>query len=378
MPPLVVMLSGFWAHATGDAAQELLAGEPRARLLHYELPRPGCLVRDGHTTGTGDDPVTALVRDVLAIARGSRVPGLIVMVPESCEPDQVRAAWAAHVPPGGPLLGALITVVAADLLLDGLTDESSLRSVALQQDRADARTVGDVVARQVEQADTVLVSGRPDGDDEWEAERLRTLLRRLAPWAAHPDLDDPALPAVARRPARQHTPVAPATRGLRGLLVGAHEPVPHDGVLSCVFRARRPFHPGRLHDALPTVTDQVLRSRGHLWLATRPDLVLTWESAGTLTVRPAGHWLADQPDERWSAEDDLRRAAAALAWDPYFGDRHQHLAFIGFDIDPVRIDRILSGCLLTDEELSRGTDYWTGVSAAYADLFPLEPAMPAR
>ncbi|WP_328475268.1 GTP-binding protein [Actinoplanes sp. NBC_00393] len=268
------------------------------------------------------------------------LPGDPHVAAQNREPDQIRAAWQAH--PAGPP-PSITTVVPADLLLDGLTDETTLRDVGLQQDAADTRSIGDLVARQIEQADTVLLTGDADLDDAWEAEQLRVLLRRLAPWTDR------------RRPGE---PVAAVTRGLRGYAVGAHEPVPEHGVAACVFRARRPLHPGRLHDALDEVTDGVLRSRGHFWLASRPDLVMTWESAGGLTLGPHSGWLAELPDEHWAEVDPERRLAATLDWDPYYGDRHHQLAFVGIDLDPVRIHRTLDRCLLTDDELSRGEQHW--------------------
>ncbi|MET0425785.1 MAG: GTP-binding protein [Actinoplanes sp.] len=370
--PLVVLLSGFWPHATAEAARDLSAADPRWNLLLYTSGRPGELIRTdasgvARDDRAGPDLPAALVRDLLTVAGPGR-PDLLVLLPESCEPDQLRAAWAAHDGPHHAHLGTLITVVDAGLLLDGLSGEESLRSVGLHQRAADERGIGDVVARQIEQADAVVVTGRP-GDDPWEAEQLRVLLRRIAPWSLHLHLDDARLPGVARRPARHLAPLTPPTRGLAGRAVGLHEPLPDHGVVSCVFRARRPFHPARLHHALADLTDQVLRARGHFWLASRPDLVMSWESAGDRTFSPAGVWLDGRPDESWAEADEQRRVAAALDWDVYYGDRHHHLVFIGLDIDPVRIHRVLAACLLTDDELSRGENFWRRLPDPFAPAY---------
>ncbi|GIE29565.1 hypothetical protein Ait01nite_026100 [Actinoplanes italicus] len=284
----------------------------------------------------------------------AEVPGRFAVLPETAEPDSVRTRGRQN--------PAVITVVPADLLLDGLTDDRSLHSVGLPSRTArvlDAAgfagigglTIGDLVARQIEQADAVLLTG--ELDEEWETEQLRILLRRLAPWASHPRPGDPLRPVRART-----EPVSAITRGLRGHAVGVHEPLPARGVTACVFRARRPLHPARLHDALGEITAGVLRSRGHFWLASRPDVVMTWESAGDLTITPHAGWLDGQPGDHWAEADPERRLAAALDWDPYYGDRHHHLAFVGIDADPVRIHRLLDGCLLTDDELSRGEEHW--------------------
>ncbi|WP_430781404.1 GTP-binding protein [Actinoplanes sp. G11-F43] len=292
-----LVLCGFWPHATAEVAHRMATGR---RIV--------------------------LVDDLSVLPTGGR--GLLVVVPDDCEPDQVRAAW-----PGDP--PDITTVVPADLLLDALYDER----------------VGDLVSRQIEQADTVVLEGSPEGDDEWEAEQLRTLVRRIAPWP----------------PTSRGRIVDAVTRGLRGHAVGIHEPLPSYGVVSCVFHARRPFHPQRLHDALDEVTDGVLRSRGHFWLASRPDIVWTWESSGGLTLGPHSGWLGRLPTEHWDEVDPERCLAATVEWDPYYEDRHQHLAFIGIDFDPVHVHRTLTACLLTDDELSRGEQVWRG----YPDPFGL-------
>ncbi|MEU4619579.1 GTP-binding protein [Actinoplanes sp. NPDC023801] len=283
------------------------------------------------------------------------VPGRYTVLPETAEPDQIRA--------GGRPNPAVVTVMPADLLLDGLTDERPLREVGLHRDDTDERAIGDLVARQIEQADAVLLTG--ELDDEWETEQLRVLLRRLAPWSVHPRPGDP-LTSVARRTG----PLEVLSRGLQGHAVGVHEPVPAHGVSAAVFRARRPFHPARLHDALDEVTMGVLRSRGHFWLASRPDLVMTWESAGGLRLGPHSGWLDQLPDEHWDEVDPERRLAAALDWDPYYGDRHHQLSFTGIDLDPVRIHRTLSRCLLTDDELSRGEEHWRRLPDPFQRAYP--------
>ncbi|GAA4964390.1 GTP-binding protein [Actinoplanes utahensis] len=292
----------------------------------------------------------------------SDVAGPLAVLPETVEPDRTRTAGRPN--------PAVVTVVPADLLLDGLTDDRLLHELDPHHDDSDGRSIGDLVARQIEQADGVLLTGRLD--DDWETEQLRVLLRRLAPWAVHLRPGDP-FTAVR---GRTH-PIDPITRGLRGYAVGVHEPVPSHAVSSCVFRARRPFHPGRLHDALDEITHGVLRSRGHFWLASRPDLVMTWESAGGLGIGPHSGWLAELPEEHWDEVDTERRLAADLEWDPYYGDRHHHLAFTGIDIDPVGIHRTLAGCLLTDDELSRGEQHWRRLPDPFRRAYPASAAADA-
>ncbi|WP_229068373.1 GTP-binding protein [Actinoplanes sp. DH11] len=344
---LVTPLAGFWPHATEAAARQL-TGSP---------------VLDLRTSGLTP---ARLIQVVAEEAGRAPAPTLLALLPEAYEPDELRVAWIEHAVPDSVRLGMICTAVAADLVLDALADEKLVCAVDPYPRSSDDRRIADLVARQIEQADAVLVSGRPEGGEQWEAEQLRTLLRRLAPWAEVRATDDDRLPASVRRPSPHPAPVAPSIRGLRGLAVGVHEPVPADGVVSYVFRQRRPFHPARLYAALADITGRVLRSRGHLWLAVRPDMVLTWESASALRLESAGGWLADVPDESWSAVHPERRVAASLDWDPYYGDRHHQLAFVGLDLDTEALQRALTGCLLTDEELAAGSDSWLDLPDPFA------------
>ena len=360
---LITMLCGFWPHATTEAAQSLLSGNPAWHLLHYETSRPGVLTRRGSgEIPAGDDPASALLADLISVPPGGDDSGRLVILPESVEPDHIRTAWQKH--PASETLH-VTTVVPADLVLDGLTDDTALSAIGLHHSGADGRSIGDLVCRQLEQADTVLLAGAPDGD-AWEAEQVRVLLRRIAPWSQHQSLED-TRPPKAGRPA----PVDTLTRGLRGHSVGVHEPLPEHGVTACVFHARRPFHPERLHDALDEITHRVIRSRGHFWLACRPDLAMTWESADGLSIGPVSGWLADIPEQHWDGTDAERCLAAAVDWDPYYGDRHHHLAFVGIDLDPVRLHRTLTRCLLTDAELSQGEDGWRALPDPFTRAYPV-------
>ncbi|MBO4204605.1 CobW family GTP-binding protein [Micromonospora echinofusca] len=399
--PALTVLSGFWPAATFATARALLAADPSLLLIRHDLTgiRAG-LVRRVVRTGSGivEDEQVALVHgcvsctlreDVLpTLARLARTGrDLLLLLPDVVEPEAVAAACAHCAVDGTPLTDLLrvdsyLTVVDAEHLLDGLTSTDDLRALGIQAADDDHRGLADVVARQIEYADTVVLWGRhPDGP--YDTDRLAVLLHRMAPWAAHFRLDDDLVDAHALtrqlRHTHRHRPETPSVlnRGLQGHALGLHEPHPDHGVVSAVFRARRPFHPTRLHDVLEDVNAEIIRSRGHLWLASQPDTVIGWEFAGGgLALAGLGPWLTALPDDRWTHVDNQRRLAAALDWDPYYGDRHQHLVLIGLDTDPVDLHRTLAGCLLTDAELADGEDAWRTWPDPFAGCFPL--AAPPR
>ncbi|WBB95991.1 GTP-binding protein [Solwaraspora sp. WMMA2080] len=384
--PAVTVLSGFWPAATMAVARTLLAADPALLVVRYDVGpahdgAPHRVLRDG--TGPVEDvrldlvdgcvcctlradAPTTLAR--LAAARPGR--DIVLVLPEVVEPETLAAACAHGRVAGRTVcdlvrFDSYVTVVAADHLLDGLASTDDLGQLGIAAAPGDRRRLADVIARQIEYADTVVLWGGSI-DQAFETHRLGVLLSRMAPWAVHlragdqPTIDATRLAGQLRHTDR-HRPETPTVldRGVEGHLIGVHEPVADCGVVSAVFRARRPLHPARLYAALADVTAGPLRSRGHLWLANRPEAVIGWECAGGgLTLRTLGRWLVDLPDEQWEQASPQRRLAAALDWDPYYGDRHSNLVFVGVDFDPVDLHRRLAACLLTDAELADGEAGW--------------------
>ncbi|MFG3709248.1 CobW family GTP-binding protein [Micromonospora sp. NPDC047670] len=401
-PPLTV-LGGFWPAATHAVARALLAADPSLVLVRHDLTevhhgtvhrvvRTGEGIMEDERVALAHGCVSCTLReDVLPtlarLARAHPDRGLLLMLPEVVEPEAVAAA-CAHRPVDGAAITDLVridsyvTVVAVEHLLDGLASTDDLRTLGIHAAENDDRALADVVVRQIEYADTLVLWGE-SREGAYDTGRLALLLARMAPWAAqvrvHDDVVDAGALSRQLRDTRRHRPETPAVlaRGLEGHILGVHEPQPDCGVVSAVFRARRPFHPARLHDTLEDVGTDVLRSRGHLWLASQPETVVAWDFAGGgLRLGSLGRWLVTLPHTHWDDASTHRQLAAALDWDPYYGDRHQHLVFIGLDLDPVELHRALSACLLTDAELADGEDVWRRYDDPFAGCFPLDARTP--
>jgi G3E family GTPase len=344
-----------------------IVSDERVELVHGCV---SCIMRE--------DVLPTLAR----LARTQPDRDLVLMLPEVVEPEAVAAVCAHCLVDGAPItdlvrIDSYVTVVEAEHLLDGLASTDDLRVLGIHAAEDDHRALADVVVRQIEYADTLVLWGQ-SAEGPFDTSRLSVLLERMAPWAAQVRVDGDVIDAdeLSRqlRHTDRHRPETPAVlaRGLEGYALGVHEPQSDCGVVSAVFRARRPFHPLRLHDMLEAVNAEVIRSRGHIWLASQPDTVVAWEFAGGgLGMGSLGRWLVSLPDAHWDQASDQRRLAAALDWDPYYGDRHQHLVFIGLDLDPVDLHHTLSGCLLTDAELADGEDTWRSYDDPFAGCFPL-------
>lgn len=128
-------------------------------------------------------------------------------------------------------------------------------------------------------------------------------------------------------------------------MAGIHVPETEEyGIGSTVFEAGRPFHPARLMAHLRDGDwGGVIRSKGFLWLATRPDLVYLWSQAGgACSVEVGGRW------------------------DPELGGPAQRLVLIGRDLDEGGQLAALDACLLDDDELALGAAGWSALPDPFA------------
>lgn len=150
-----------------------------------------------------------------------------------------------------------------------------------------------------------------------------------------------------------------------------------EGMTSVVFREVRPFHPERLHRACHTSLGTGLyRTKGFLWLASRPAVVLLWQQSGSqvgLEVR--GVWrVAVLDDTEGALLPEEREMARQLAsTHPMFGDRRNELTLIGEPAAVRAFSDALHDALCTDEEV----DAWSD-GATFDDPWPTNAGGPSR
>lgn len=228
-------------------------------------------------------------------------------------------------------------------VVERLDGDDLLTGLDLGAGVEDDRALAQLLARQAETAD-VVVAPRADPT-------ALAVLRCLNPSAvigrSLPDLADPEnrrldIDTVLEKADTSLVPAGPAAR--RGA-----------DAWHLIWRARRPLHAGRLDDALPDIVGRTLRTRGRVWLASRPDARVGWESAGRrLLLGEAGRWIADGGAAAWSAAEPAHRARAQLDWHPVYADRYQELALTGVGTAPEDLLHILDSCLLNSHELADG------------------------
>ncbi|MDN3296123.1 GTP-binding protein [Streptomyces ficellus] len=368
----VAIVGGLHSEARAAAVERLLATVPGSVALHHDLATApdGQVVRTVRdATGVLSTGETPLVNDCACCAlREDLVPELerladsgltrlaVVELWDSVEPKAMAEVVAA----AGLTVTSVITAVDPALLLPYLGNGDDLMEAGLAAAATDQRTVADTWARQLEYAPVLAVLDSPEADDE-----DRALLAQLHPTARQVPVPDGDLAAAAlagfdaeAAAAAQHPACALLPQDAE-----AH------GVATYVWHRRRPFHPERLYAALEDLCCAAARSRGRFWLADRPDTLLAWDAAGgALCVEPAGPWLASLPDAAWEMVPPVRRAAAALDWDPEHGDRCQHLVFTSPGLDREGLAELLDSCLLTDAEFAAGREAWKRLPPAFDAL----------
>ncbi|NSC24862.1 cobalamin biosynthesis protein CobW [Streptomyces albus subsp. chlorinus] len=377
-PLPVVLVAGMHAEARRRVVTWLLRTVPGSVALHHDMSDAASgtvtrIVRD--RTGTVDVGGRPLVNDCACCAlREDLVPELVrhagsarlavVELWDSVEPKAMAETLTAH---GGRdiRLTNVITAVEPALVLPCLANGDDLAEAGLAAAATDQRTVADTWARQLEYAPVLALVDEHEADEE-----DRALLTQLHPTARHIPLGSPELARLAVAGFDVRAAAAAQHPSCALLPQEADEA----GVGTLVWRARRPFHPGRLYRALEDLTCAAARSRGRFWLADRPDTLLSWDAAGgALCVEENGPWLAALPDAAWEMAPPERRAAAALDWHPEHGDRGQHLVFTSPGLDREGLTGLLDACLLTDAEYAAGPEGWKRFPAAFDALLSPVP-----
>ncbi|KAI0574223.1 Cobalamin synthesis protein [Pyrenophora tritici-repentis] len=99
------------------------------------------------------------------------------------------------------------------------------------------------------------------------------------------------------------------------------------------------------------------RSKGIFWLATRPNQMGSWSTAGAmLTLGSEMPWFCCVSEDDWGADADTVKAIRN-DFEGEWGDRRQEMVFIGEKLDVEGITKQLDACLLSRTEMKK----WTNV-----------------
>ncbi|MFD0676535.1 MULTISPECIES: GTP-binding protein [unclassified Paenibacillus] len=262
-------------------------------------------------------------------------------------------------------LDSMITVVDAYRFWSDFSSGETLLERKQAANEDDKREVVDLLIDQIEFCD-VLILNKCDRISEDELNELEGVLRTLQPRArliraSHGKVD----PAEILHTGLFDFEEASASAGwIREMEKPVHIPETEEyGIASFVYERTKPFHSGRLMEWMVNWPEEIVRSKGTVWLATRNDMGQSLSQAGpSIRFGPSGYWVAALPEQE--RQEILQDESEVFEhWDPEYGDRLNKIVFIGIDMDRAKIVSSLDECLLTELEMKMN---WS----SFPDDFP--------
>ena len=315
-----------------------------------------------------------LLEEVNKLAKEGRFDYLVIESTGISEPLPVAETFTFADEEGVSLsdvaeLDTMVTVVDAVNFLKDYQEAKYLKDKGESLGEDDERSVADLLVDQVEFADLILIS-KTDLVTFEDLERLKAILKTLNTDAkimpiVHGNVE---IDKVLNTGLFDFERARQAPGWLKEMR-GEHIPETEEyGIGSFCYEARRPFHPDKFHEFLHNTKQygKLIRSKGFFWLATRPEYAGQWSQAGGIARYGfAGLFWKAVPKKDWP-EDEEYLASIKNQWVEPFGDMRQELVFIGQGLDQEKMTQKLDDCLLTEEEVLKGREYW----ATLEDPFP--------
>lgn len=315
-----------------------------------------------------------LLEEVTKLAQDGRFDYLVIESTGISEPLPVAETFTFADEDGVSLsdvadLDTMVTVVDAVNFLKDYDEAKYLQETGESLGEEDERSVADLLIEQVEFADVILVS-KTDLAEQTEIERLTAILRtlnrqaKIVPIAnGEVNIDEVLSTNLFSFEKAQQAP------GWLKEMRGEHIPETEEyGIASFAYVARRPFHPEKFYEFLHGTErfGKLIRSKGYFWLATRPRFAGHWSQAGGIAhFGYAGMFWMAVPRENWPTDPESLESINEN-WEEPFGDMRQELVFIGQGLDQEGMTKALDACLLSEEEVLRGREYWITLT----DPFP--------
>ena len=307
-----------------------------------------------------------LMVEVNRLASEGRFDHLLIEATGIAEPMPVAATFSFRDEEGRSLgdtaaVDTMVTVVDAANFLRDFDSQDNLRERDMGMSDEDERTIVDLLTDQIEFANVIVIN-KCDLVEPKDIERLEGIIHHMNPDArlvrtqrGRIDLDAVVGTGLYDEEAASTMP------GWIKELNGEHIPETEEyGIASFVYRRRKPFHPKRLNDAIAAeLLKGVVRSKGYLWVASRPQYCGVWSQAGSsLQMDRAGYWFASVGKDNWPQDPETRAWIEEL-WDEEVGDCRQEIVFIGVGMDREKIEAGMDAALLTDEEMAAGPEHWS-------------------
>ena len=383
----VTVLSGFLGAGKTTLLNHVLNNREGRRVAVIvndmsEVNIDADLVRDGASLSRSEERLVEmtngcicctlrddLLTEVRRLADEGRFDYLLIESTGISEPLPVAATFAFRDEEGECLsdiarLDTMVTVVDAANLLSDFSSHDFLGDRGETLGPEDERTLVDLLTDQMEFANVIVLNKVSEAGAQ-RTDAAMKIIKSLNPDAHVVQTDFSHVPAddifdtgkFDFDRAHEHPLWAKELYDFE-----SHVPETEEyGISSFVYRARRPFDPAKIHKVLTGDLPGVIRSKGHFWVATRPEWVAEFSLAGAVSsVKPLGRWWAHYWPKHPEALAEMRRN-----WEEPWGDRRQELVFIGAGLDVAAITAMLDASLIPDGLPYRPDDW-----ADHPDPFP--------
>ncbi len=314
-----------------------------------------------------------LLLEVRRLAAEGRFDYLLIESTGIGEPMPVAATFDFEDENGESLndaarIDTMVTVVDALNLLADFSSTDLLEQRGETAGPDDNRSLAALLTEQIEFADVVVIN-KIDKVEAARLDEVTAVVKALNPVAEIVYGDHGRIPlGKILGTGRFDLERASAMPGWARELEGQHTPETEAyGIESFVLRSPEPLHPWRFSTFMDQPLPGLIRAKGYVWLASRPQWVVSYSRAGnTATHEPVGRWWASAPRDRWPPKGSSLREAIEARWKEPWGDRLNEVVFIGRNMDRNAIEQAWRALQLHPTEMRQGLKSW----ADLPDPFP--------
>lgn len=272
-------------------------------------------------------------------------------------------------------LDTMVTVVDAFNFMKDYNSDDELAKRGESLGEEDDRTVVDLLIDQIEFANVIILN-KTDLVEKSDLDKLKVIIQTFNPDAEILDstFGKVDLDRVLNTNLFDFEKASQSAGWLKEIR-GEHIPESEEyGISSFVYHSRKPFHPKKFWDLIysESIWENIIRSKGFFWLASKPEFTGLWSQAGlSCRYEAAGVWWTATPKSEWPDDEEFIEEITKN-FEGEYGDRRQEIVIIGINLNKEEITKKLDSCLLTDDEIKKGQEYWNGL----IDPFPVWSLVP--
>ena len=322
-----------------------------------------------------------LVREIRKICKAGKYEYLVIESTGISEPMQVAESFEMRTKEGDSLseIACLDTCVTVIDTFDFQNYGNSIQTIRERfgEEEEGDKSIAELLINQIECSNVVLLN-KADISSPEQIKYAEDIVRQLNPNAKLCKTSNSKIDVDEILSTSMFNMAEMKSKQMIGksTLTESHE----YGLDHTIFKARKPFHPGRLFDfinqyyifddalelleghAQMVVEDRhkqlmndigaVFRMKGICWIAGDRDPIKTEfvQHGRVVKLRPEGSWYSETSnwDEHFSSEE------ADLIWKNEFKDgtdKRQEIVIIGSNVRYKKLKELLSAALLTDSEM---------------------------